>query len=168
MNETLGRLCAGSAAGFAACGPMTALMEAAGRALPPEEREHLPPRQITERAAEKADVEDDMTEDQKAAAAMASHFAYAAGFGAAYAALAPHVPLPPVARGVGFALGLWAASYLGWLPAAGLYRHAARDSAGRNALMIAAHVLWGATLGAVEHELAGRDVRKTHRRKAAK
>ena len=165
MNETLGRLCAGSAAGFAACGPMTALMETAGRLLPHEEQEHLPPRQITERAAEKADVEDDMTEDQKAAATMASHFAYAAGFGAAYAALAPHVPLPPVARGVAFAPGVWAGSYLGLLPAAGLYPPATRESASRNALMVAAHVVWGATLGAVERELADGTDRRARRRK---
>jgi hypothetical protein len=133
---------------------MTALMEAAGRALPHEEQEPLPPRQITERAAEKVGAEDDMTEDEKAAATMANHFAYGTGSGAVYGALAPHIPLPPAARGIAFALGLWAASYLGLLPAAGLYRPATRDSAERNALMIAAHVVWGATLGSVEAELA--------------
>ncbi len=156
MNDTVARVCAGAAAGFAACGPMTVLMEAAGRLLPAEEQEPLPPRQITERAAEKADVADDMTEDQRAVAATVNHFGYGTGSGAAYAAVAEHIPLPPVARGVAFSLGLWAASYLGWLPAAGLYRPATRNSASRNALMIAAHVVWGAVLGTVEEELSGR------------
>jgi hypothetical protein len=156
MNEFVGRLCAGSVAGFAACGPMTALMEVAGRLLPAEEQEPLPPRQITERAADTVEAADHLSEDQTAVATMAAHFGYAIGSGAAYSALAPHVSLPPVARGVAFALGLWAASYFGWLPAAGLYRPATRESAGRNALMLTAHVVWGATLGAVEHELAGR------------
>jgi hypothetical protein len=160
MSAFVDRVCAGGAAGFAACGPMTAFMEAAGRRLPREEQEPLPPRQITERAAQKAGVADDMTENQRAAATMANHFAYGTCSGAAYAALAPHLPLPPAARGVAFALGLWAASYLGWLPAAGLYRPAHRDSAGRNALTIAAHVVWGAVLGAVEEELSGRGRRR--------
>lgn len=159
MNATVSRVCAGGAAGFAACGPMTVLMEAAGRLLPPEEQEPLPPRQITERAAEKADVADDMTEEQRAVAATVNHFGYGTSSGAAYAAVAEHIPLPPAARGVAFALGLWAASYLGWLPAAGLYRPATRDSAGRNALMITAHVVWGAVLGVVEEELSGRSRR---------
>jgi hypothetical protein len=155
MDALVGRLCSGALAGFAAVGPMTALMEAAGRLLPREEQEPLPPRQITERVAERVGAEDDMTEEQTAAATMAGHFGYGTGSGAGYGALAPHLPGPPVARGVAFALGLWTASYLGWLPAAGLYRPATRDSAGRNALMIAAHVLWGAILGRVEAELAG-------------
>src|SRR4051794_21587159 len=102
MNDTASRVCAGAVAGFAACGPMTALMEAAGRLLPAEEQEPLPPRQITERAAEKADVADDMTEEQRAAAAAVNHFAYGTGSRAAYAALAEHIPLPPAARGVAF------------------------------------------------------------------
>lgn len=156
MNETVGRLWSGAAAGFAACGPMTALMEVAGRMLPPQQKEPLPPRRITERAAESVGVEDDMTEGEMANATMAGHFAYAVGSGALYGALAPHLPLPPAARGVAFALGLWAAGYLGWLPAAGLYRPATREPAGRNAVMIAAHVLWGAVLGEVESELAGK------------
>src|SRR4051794_25727092 len=133
MNGIVGQFCAG--AGFAATGPMTALMEAAGRLLPAHEQEPLPPRRITERAAEKVGLDDELTEEQKAAAAMANHFAYGTGGGAASALLAPYVPLARAARGVGFALGLWAVSYFGLLPAAGLYRPPHRDSAARNALM---------------------------------
>ncbi len=156
MNELTSRLCVGAAAGFAATGPMTAFMELTGRLLPPEEQEPLPPRQITERAADVVGAADELTEPQMEAATMVGHFGYGASAGAVYGALAPHVRLPPAASGAGFALGVWAASYLGWLPAAGLYRPATRDSAGCNAVMIAAHVVWGAILGAVEHELSGR------------
>jgi hypothetical protein len=135
---------------------MTAFMEVAGRFLPSEDQEPLPPRRITERASDAVGVAGDVTEDQMAAATMAGHFGYGTSAGAVYGALAPHVLLPPAVRGVAFALGVWAGSYLGWLPTAGLYRPATRDSAGRNTVMIAAHAVWGAILGSVEHELSGR------------
>jgi hypothetical protein len=154
MSEVVERLATGSAAGFAATGPMTAFMEAAGRLLPRDQDDPLPPRHITENTAEAADVRDDMDQDDVEGATMAGHFAYGAGTGALYAALAPHIPLPPAARGVAFGLGLWAASYLGWLPALGLYRPATREPAGRVAVMIAAHVVWGAVAGLVEEQLA--------------
>jgi len=54
-----------------------------------------------------------------------------------------------VAKGVGFGLLVWAGSYLGLLPAVGLHRPATRESARRNGMMIASHVVWGAVLGAM-------------------
>ncbi len=41
------------------------------------------------------------------------------------------------------------ASYLGQLPAANILPPATEDAARRNALMIAAHIVWGVTLGAL-------------------
>jgi hypothetical protein len=52
-----------------------------------------------------------------------------------------------VLAGVGFGLAVWAVSYLGWLPAAGILSPATEHPARRNALMIGAHVVWGATTG---------------------
>jgi putative membrane protein len=154
MTELVNRAMAGSAAGFAATGPMTVLMAGLHPALPPEEQEPLPPRQITERAA--ASVGADLTPREAEAAAMASHFAYGTAAGAVYGLVAERLPLPPVVRGVGFGLAVWGGSYLGLLPATGLYRSAAREPAGRNSLMIAAHVVWGAVLGLVEEQCRGR------------
>lgn len=162
MADLVNRLCAGGAAGFAATGPMTALMEAGGRLVKPEEQDPQPPRIITARAVRTVGA-DELDEGELDAATMTAHFGYGASAGAVYGALAPHLPLPPVARGAAFGLGLWAASYLGWLPAAGLYRPATRDTAARNALVIAAHALWGAVLGAVEAELSGRAPRPNSR-----
>jgi len=46
-----------------------------------------------------------------------------------------------------YGLGVWSCSYLGWLPASGLYRSAVNHTPERNTLMIAAHLVWGASLG---------------------
>jgi len=42
---------------------------------------------------------------------------------------------------------VWGGSYLGLLPSLGILRPATDHPAQRNALMIAAHLVWGATLG---------------------
>ena len=54
-----------------------------------------------------------------------------------------------MANGVVYGLTVWAGSYLGLLPAAGILRPAAEHPPRRTALMIAAHVLWGGVLGAL-------------------
>src|SRR6188508_239336 len=50
---------------------------------------------------------------------------------------------PRAAEGALYGVGVWGASYLGLLPGAGLYPAATDESAGRNALMISAHLIWG-------------------------
>jgi uncharacterized membrane protein YagU involved in acid resistance len=54
-------------------------------------------------------------------------------------------------------LAVWAGSYLGWLPAAGILRPATRHPWRRNLLMIIAHVIWGVTLGEVVRKLTESD-----------
>jgi hypothetical protein len=76
-----------------------------------------------------------------------AHFGYGAACGAAYAALVPRSPVPHPVGGVGWGLAVWTGSYLGWLPALGLHPPATREPRERNALMLAAHVVWGATAG---------------------
>jgi uncharacterized membrane protein YagU involved in acid resistance len=56
-------------------------------------------------------------------------------------------------KGALFGVGVWAASYLGWLPAAGILRPATREPAGRNAMMIASHAVWGASLAVISERL---------------
>jgi uncharacterized membrane protein YagU involved in acid resistance len=157
----------GVLSGLAATIPMTALMEALHRQLPQRERYPLPPREITQRLSRRAGVSHEMDEPQHQTLAIVSHFAYGAATGGLYAILAdllrPAVqdtPLPPPARGAaqGMAYGLlvWAASYLGLLPALGILAPATKHPPRRNALMIAAHLVWGATLGALVETLRGR------------
>jgi putative membrane protein len=61
--------------------------------------------------------------------------------------------LPKVAEGVLFGLAVWGGSYLGLLPGTGLYRSAKDEAPERNALMIAAHIIWGASLGVLVDNL---------------
>ncbi|MCA1636528.1 MAG: hypothetical protein LC802_23280 [Acidobacteria bacterium] len=50
-------------------------------------------------------------------------------------------------------MAVWAGSYLGWLPAAGILRPATEHPPRRTALMIAAHVVWGVAAGLVVESL---------------
>ncbi len=151
----MNRILLGALAGLAATGPMTLAMKLMHEQLPREERYPLPPRQVTEGLAEKAGVNEHLEESEREAATWASHFAYGAACGALYGAVAgERVDGRPMLAGAGFGLAVWAGSYLGWLPAAGIISPATEHPARRNALMIAAHVIWGATTGAAVGRLS--------------
>jgi hypothetical protein len=153
------RILLGALAGLAATAPMTLAMKLMHERLPREEQYPLPPRQVTEGVAEKAGVNRRLGEDEREAATWASHFAYGAACGALYGALSgERVDGHPVLAGVGFGVAVWAGSYLGWLPAAGIIAPATEHPARRNALMITAHVVWGATAGLTLSGLEGRGV----------
>lgn len=115
--------------------------------LPRARRHPAPPIEITARIAKRADVETAKTGRGLIAATGVLHFGYGAATGAPYPLVANRVRASPVVTGVAFGLGVWAASYLGWIPAARLLRPATRQPAERNMVMILAHVAWGAALG---------------------
>ena len=141
-------LLAGAVAGFVATIPMTLAMKAMHEYLPEEEKYPLPPRLIVENAEEAAGVERELDEKDEHRLTLVSHFAYGAGAGALYGASMNALDVKPnAANGVVYGLGVWSASYLGLLPALGLLAPATEHPARRNALMIAAHVVWGASLG---------------------
>ena len=150
------RILLGALAGLAATGPMTLAMKLMHEQLPRGEQYPLPPRQVTEGLAEKAGVNEHLGEEEREAATWVSHVAYGAACGALYGAVAgERVGGHPLLAGAGFGLAVWAGSYLGWLPAAGVLSPATEHPARRNALMIAAHVVWGATTGVVLERLSG-------------
>lgn len=149
----------GALAGLLATGPMTLTMKALHEQLPAEEQYPLPPRAITEELAERAGVREELGEDEREAATWFNHFGYGTACGAVYGALAANRRVPPLAAGVGFGLAVWAGSYLGWLPAAGILRPATEHPPRRTALMIAAHAVWGAGVGLVVHALSTDDGR---------
>jgi hypothetical protein len=156
-HDPMRHVLVGAAGGFVGTIPMTILMKVAERRLPPHEQYALPPKRIATHLADAAGIEDDPAGLKELhphwdAKTYAGHFAYGTTTGAAFGAMWSLSPSPPsVATGIGtgiaFGLGVWAASYLGWLPAVGLHPPATREPAERNALMIAAHVVWGGTLG---------------------
>lgn len=126
---------------------MTAVMMGLHKTLPAPEREPLPPRQITENVVSAVAPEEAGDEPIMLGATFGAHFAYGALAAAPYAAFAAASHLNPLAKGALYGAGVWAGSYFGLVPATGLYRSAKEESAHRNALMIASHLVWGACLG---------------------
>lgn len=128
---------------------MTAAMVAMHRKLPRHQRYPLPPRRITMRVAKKLGVKHHLDEEHRTGLTMLAHFGYGAAVGALFGLIAPREPSRAIPAGVGYGLLVWAGSYLGLLPSMDLHRPATREPAERNGLMIAAHVIWGAAIGAV-------------------
>lgn len=85
-------------------------------------------------------------------ATTAAHYAYGAGIGALFGgAIAPRASTRQkrVALGIATGAAVWAASYQGWIPGLGLMKPPSRDRPLRPSLMLAAHCLFGAVMGAV-------------------
>jgi hypothetical protein len=140
----------GAAAGLIATVPMTLLMLAWHRNLVATQRYPLPPSLITQRVFVGFAVPGRPAPMPNWASTLAAHFGFGAVTGALFAVTPGETRRQyPVATGIGYGLCVWTASYLGWVPATGLMAPATRQPVGRNLMMIAAHVVWGATLGVV-------------------
>ncbi len=139
----------GTLAGFIATAPMTLAMAAMFHLLPRRQQYRLPPRQVTMRILGTPTVRQQTDERDRSNLTLMSHFAYGAACGAAYAPLARWLRPPGATAGIAHGIAVWSGSYLGWLPALGVMTPATQHPAGRNALMIAAHVVWGAAAGAL-------------------
>lgn len=138
----------GTLAGFVATLPMTIFMLATQRFLPKRQQYRLPPEMITSELAHRAHIRHRLNKQLVLGATLASHFGYGAAMGAAYGPLHRRVPLPAIAQGVLFGLIVWATSYLGLLPLLGISASGHREPVRRNLMMIAAHTVWGASMGA--------------------
>lgn len=139
------RMLVGAIAGFVGTAAMTTAMRRMHRRLPEGERYPLPPREITETVA---------APHREAGAgdlALAAHFAFGAAAGSLLGAPKADMPL---GRGLLGGLAVWTASYFGWVPAARILEPAHRHPRRRNALMIAAHLVWGAATALTARELA--------------
>jgi hypothetical protein len=132
---TASRAALGAVAGYCATLAMTAMMQRLHERLPEEERYPLTPREITETVAPAR------TDDSTATRTLLAHFAYGALTGALYGFASKRAGL---AGGALYGVGVWCASYLGWIPSFAILKPATQHPARRNALMLAAHVVWGA------------------------
>jgi putative membrane protein len=144
----------GGLAGFIATGPMSVFMLATQRLLPKRQQYALPPEIITEELAHRMHIRWHMNKKQVEGATLVSHFGYGAAMGTLYGLLAMKIPLPPPIKGVLFGLVVWAGSYLGMLPLSGMSESGQREQGRRNLMMIAAHVVWGSTLGVLSEFFA--------------
>lgn len=123
---------------------MTAVMRRLHRNLPPASRYPLPPREIVDEALHRA------PQSARPTLTTVSHFGYGAATGALFGLMAPR---GGVLTGCAYGVAVWAASYLGWIPAAGILRPATVHPSDRNALMITAHLVWGAVTALTAREL---------------
>jgi uncharacterized membrane protein YagU involved in acid resistance len=128
----------GAIAGVMATVAMTAAMRRMRPLLPAEDSYPLPPREIVDATSGRAE-----DEQARRRHTLLAHFAFGAASGAVFALLRPRGGL---AAGAGYGVAVWAASYLGWVPAARILKPATRHPWRRNLLMIAAHLVWGASL----------------------
>jgi hypothetical protein len=148
-TQAAGSAIAGASAGAAATVPMTVYWEILHRYLPGEPPRPLPPREVVEGLAVKAGVSRQLSERDVRRLAWAAHFGYGTTMGVIFGPLAPSDLRKGVVAGMLFGLGVWTASYLGWLPATGV-RHSPRwDMPARTAIIVSSHLVWGAAAGAV-------------------
>lgn len=133
----------GAASGSAATVAMSALMLAAGRAGLVGRQ---PPEAIVRRAGDALGHE-----PQGAAAGALGSLAHL-GFGASVGVVAALLPARGAgpARGVALSLLVYVASYRGWVPALGALPPADRDRPDRQAVLVTAHLVYGAVLGALD------------------
>ncbi len=87
------------------------------------------------------------TEPARTIATAITHLGYGAGAGAVYSGMAGALDNSPLA-GATYGLVVWAGSYFGLMPVLGLHEPATRHPWRRNAMMAAAHLVWGVSLAA--------------------
>ncbi len=148
MSTTLAEtILGGAGAGVVATAAMSVPMLLAGELGAMGEQ---PPKRIVRTVLGIAGEADTSEAGQDVAAALA-HLGFGAGGGAAFALAhrALRLPLPAAVQGAAFGLGVWATSYKGWIPALGALPDADADRPDRQRTMIAAHLVYGAVLGAL-------------------
>jgi hypothetical protein len=150
---------AGALGGLAATLPMTLAMKLLQRLGDGRRRLPFPPHEVTMGVADRAGVRPHrLSARVRRTLTYTAHFGYGMAAGAAYPVLARRLPWPGAAKGAAFGLGVWAGSYLGYLPALRLWGPPAEQATSRRAsrtslLLVAAHLVWGGTLGLVHDAL---------------
>jgi uncharacterized membrane protein YagU involved in acid resistance len=145
--ETLGR---GALAGLVATVPMTVVIgagRAAGLMRTP------PPVEITENIAEQAGENPDRQSAEFQTAWLAAHVGYGAACGVIFSAIRPLLPRSDLVAGILFGGAVWGVSYISLMPSLNLYPPAEDDSNQRQAVMIAAHAVYGTALAGIERQL---------------
>lgn len=136
-------LARGAVAGVGATLAMTVVLVVArrlGLADPPA------PEAVVTGALERVDLDEEVRPPTRTGLAAVGHLAYGAGLGAVFAAVDRGGRAPRLACGAAFGLAVWALSYAGWLPAAGIQPPPSRQGAGRHVERISSHLVYGASL----------------------
>jgi uncharacterized membrane protein YagU involved in acid resistance len=134
--------------GMLATVPMTLWMLIANRSIPRKAPDRLPPEEITFNLAEKTEPTKSLPHHEKKKASLVNHFLYGGLIATPFILVAQGKPArAATAYGMVYGLLVWAGNYLGILPVLGLYPSATREPARMNGIMIAAHLVWGGSLG---------------------
>jgi uncharacterized membrane protein YagU involved in acid resistance len=144
----------GMFSGFVATVPMTVAMLAMNKALSRSQRSKLEPRKITDDMLRRAGLRRHLTETERKGTALAAHFSFGAAMGSIYPAAAPFIPVPRPLSGPAFGLFVWAANYWGLLPSIETLPPPDKRPAGRNLLLVASHLVWGAALQHFHEQLS--------------
>src|ERR687885_177231 len=107
-----------------------------------------PPRKITRRFLVRSGDKRPRGETQDVLAS-ALHFGFGAAGGTLFALAFRllRLPFPSALQGAAYGTGVWAVSYLGWVPELGIMPPADRDRPGRPQSMLIAHWIYGSVLG---------------------
>ncbi|HEY6080043.1 MAG TPA: SDR family NAD(P)-dependent oxidoreductase [Polyangiaceae bacterium] len=145
MNKPVGRLLGGAAAGVFATAAMSLAMLVAKRLGALGEP---PPRRIVRKLLSP------FTTNRNAldSVTLAGHFAFGGAAGCSFSMLPARWRRP--SAGTLFGALVWAVSYVGVLPRLGLMPRPRYDRPGRPASMLAAHLVYGAALGAISRWMA--------------
>jgi hypothetical protein len=133
----------GKLAGFAGTLAMTiALRRVFPRLLPPPARRGFLPQEVVLGLERKLPVR--LRRQQRRPLTQVVHYAYGTGAGGFYGlAMTRLHGAPPLLTGAGFGLAIWAGSYQGWLPAAGILRGTTDRPPQHWLVPIAAHLIYG-------------------------
>ena len=146
---TMNRLLLGALAGIAGTFAMTSAARAMHRRLPAAERYPLPPREIIEGTLPGV-TKRALEEPGRQTATLAAHFGYGAATGALYALVRPR---GGILAGAAYGVLVWTVSYFGIMPGLRILRPAHDHPLRRDALMVAAHLVWGSTMAGTLREL---------------
>lgn len=122
---------------------MTTFMELAFRWLPRREQYPLPPRLITDRVRHRVGLRG-LSAPVPAVLALLAHVGFGSVAAVPLAAYPAGSALAASGGGVLHGVAVWTAAYLGVLPASGLLAPVTQHPRGRTALMLTAHIVWGA------------------------
>jgi hypothetical protein len=107
----------------------------------------IPPRKIGRRVEEAVGIKRHLSRPAFEASWVAEHFAYGAAAGVGYELLRSKIRMPePVPAGPAYGAALWAVSYVGLMPMAGLYPPPTEDRPERLGMIFVHHLVYGTAL----------------------